>query len=138
MTVGLVLAVLAYVAVVAINFAKGKIGWGIAALLGVLWLFALGAAIRLARPSSWWAKQYYGPTKMAQAKERFPAEPTGVFEDTMEEQQKATRHERFPFECGVCGEAFEDRTEAENHVAHKHPDAAGAPAAAITRLGADG
>jgi protein-S-isoprenylcysteine O-methyltransferase Ste14 len=43
-------------------------------LVGMIWIVA---ACRLARPSSWWARRFYGPEKLRRAEERFPAEATG-------------------------------------------------------------
>jgi hypothetical protein len=37
-------------------------------LLGMVWVIA---ACRLARPSSWWARRFYGPEKMQRALRRF-------------------------------------------------------------------
>jgi hypothetical protein len=37
-------------------------------VLGMIWIVA---ACRLARPSSWWAKKFYGPEKVRRAEERF-------------------------------------------------------------------
>jgi hypothetical protein len=37
-------------------------------LLGMIWLVA---ACRLARPTSWWARRFYGPEKMRRALNRF-------------------------------------------------------------------
>lgn len=37
-------------------------------LLGTVWMVA---ACRLARPSSWWARRFYGPEKMQRALNRF-------------------------------------------------------------------
>lgn len=37
-------------------------------LLGMIWVVA---ACRLAHPSSWWARRFYGPKKMQQALNRF-------------------------------------------------------------------
>jgi len=37
-------------------------------LLGMVWVVA---ACRLARPSSWWARRFYGPEKMKRAEVRF-------------------------------------------------------------------
>ncbi|HXV05908.1 MAG TPA: hypothetical protein VFP23_08420 [Solirubrobacterales bacterium] len=37
-------------------------------LLGMVWVVA---ACRLARPSSWWARRFYGPKKMQRALNRF-------------------------------------------------------------------
>lgn len=35
---------------------------------GIVWMIA---SFRLARPSSWWARRFYGPEKLRRAKERF-------------------------------------------------------------------
>lgn len=40
-------------------------------LMGLVWLVA---ACRLARPSSWWARRFYGPRKMQRALNRFGPE----------------------------------------------------------------
>lgn len=40
-------------------------------LLGMVWVVA---ACRLARPSSWWARRFYGPEKMQRALNRFGSE----------------------------------------------------------------
>jgi threonine/homoserine/homoserine lactone efflux protein len=37
-------------------------------LLGLIWWVAI---FRLARPSSWWARRFYGPEKMQRAFDRF-------------------------------------------------------------------
>ena len=37
-------------------------------LLGMIWVVA---ACRLARPSSWWARRFYGPEKLRRAEKRF-------------------------------------------------------------------
>jgi len=37
-------------------------------LLGTIWIVA---ACRLARPTSWWARKFYGPEKMQRAQKRF-------------------------------------------------------------------
>lgn len=37
-------------------------------ILGMIWVVA---ACRLARPSSWWARRFYGPGKMQRALNRF-------------------------------------------------------------------
>jgi hypothetical protein len=37
-------------------------------LLGMIWVVA---ACRLARPTSWWARRFYGPEKMERAVSRF-------------------------------------------------------------------
>lgn len=39
-------------------------------LPGIIWIVA---ALRLARPSSWWARRFYGPRKMQRAIDRFGA-----------------------------------------------------------------
>jgi hypothetical protein len=46
--------------------------------VGVVWLIA---ALRLARPESWWARRLYGPRKLARAQARYgtsAAEPEGT------------------------------------------------------------
>lgn len=40
-------------------------------LLGMVWWVAV---FRLAHPSSWWARRFYGPGKMQRAVDRFGAE----------------------------------------------------------------
>jgi hypothetical protein len=40
-------------------------------IMGLIWCVA---ACRLARPSSWWAKRFYGPEKLRRAEERFGVE----------------------------------------------------------------
>ena len=40
-------------------------------LLGMIWIVA---ACRLAHPSSWWARRFYGPEKMQRALNRFGSE----------------------------------------------------------------
>jgi hypothetical protein len=40
-------------------------------LFGMIWIVA---ACRLARPSSWWARRFYGPEKMQRALNRFGPE----------------------------------------------------------------
>jgi hypothetical protein len=124
----------ASVAIAAVNFAKGKIGWGICALIGllVLWVIALVAAIRLARPDSWWARRFYDEEKRAQAEERFREERFGSFEDGLESERRAPsgRH-RLSFECSICGEGFESRKDGEHHVERLHPNATVAPSAAV-------
>jgi protein-S-isoprenylcysteine O-methyltransferase Ste14 len=37
-------------------------------LFGMIWIVA---ACRLARPDSWWAHRFYGPSKMQRAENRF-------------------------------------------------------------------
>ena len=74
---GLWPALLIYVAVTlypaGVNFAKGKFWWGLFCLLGFLYLFAVGAAIRLAKPDSYWARKLYDEKTIARARERFGA-----------------------------------------------------------------
>ena len=53
-----------------ITWSKGQraafaLGW---LLAGSIWVVA---AFRLARPSSWWARRFYGPDKLKRAEERF-------------------------------------------------------------------
>jgi hypothetical protein len=45
-------------------------------LLGMVWVVA---AFRLARPSSWWARHFYGPEKMQRALKRFNSETSTAF-----------------------------------------------------------
>lgn len=42
-------------------------------IIGMIWIVA---ACRLARPSSWWARRFYGPRKMQRALSRFGSEAT--------------------------------------------------------------
>lgn len=42
-------------------------------ILGMIWMVA---ACRLARPSSWWARRFYGPEKMQRALNRFNSRTT--------------------------------------------------------------
>ena len=56
---------------------KGKWGMivmGIFPIVGVTWFVG---AIRLAKPSSYWALRWYGEPKMAEAEQRF-GRPAGV------------------------------------------------------------
>lgn len=64
------LAVLLIPAVV--TWLKGQRLLFVAGLLlaGIVWLVA---ALRLARPGSYWARRFYGPEKLARAKQRFSA-----------------------------------------------------------------
>ena len=41
--------------------------------LGTVWLIA---ALRLARPESWWARHIYGPRKLARARDRYGSAAT--------------------------------------------------------------
>lgn len=56
-----------------ITWSKGQRGAFIFGflLLGMVWVVA---ACRLARPSSWWARRFYGPQKLQRAEERFGSE----------------------------------------------------------------
>jgi hypothetical protein len=54
-----------------VNCWKGKPWWGLACLLGIFWRFTYGAAIRLAKPDSWWALKLYDEKAMARSRERF-------------------------------------------------------------------
>ncbi len=50
---------------------KGHLGLFVAGcLVIVVWFIA---ALRLARPNSWWARRVYGPEKLQRARERYPA-----------------------------------------------------------------
>jgi hypothetical protein len=40
--------------------------------LGLVWWIA---ALRLARPRSWWSRHFYGPSKLARAESRYGAAP---------------------------------------------------------------
>jgi hypothetical protein len=44
-------------------------------ILGMVWVVA---ACRLARPSSWWARRFYGPEKMQRALNRFNPGPSAA------------------------------------------------------------
>lgn len=56
----------------AITWSKGqRLAFALGFLLvGAVWVVA---AFRLARPSSWWARRFYGPEKMQRAVDRFGA-----------------------------------------------------------------
>lgn len=51
-------------------FLKGK--WTLGALGLLVWVFALAGAVRLARPSSWWARRFYGVRKRTRSDARYP------------------------------------------------------------------
>lgn len=38
--------------------------------------FALATSIRLAKPSSWWSRRFYGVAKRKEARKRYPGAPT--------------------------------------------------------------
>jgi hypothetical protein len=121
-----------------VNLAKGKIGWGICAMTGIFWLLAIGAAVRLARPDSWWARKLYDDEEQARAEERFREERIGSFETPLEDPDRHRRGGPLGFECRVCGEQFESRDVAEHYVEHAHADATAAPSAAVSELTAAG
>jgi hypothetical protein len=129
---GVLVVVGVFVIPAAINFAKGKIGWGLCSLIGLLWPFAVGAAIRLARPESWWARRLYDEETMARSRERFAEERLGSFETKLEDGHKRSTGEPLQYECAVCGEVFGDQEAAEHHAAQHHPEAT--PASAVSRL----
>lgn len=58
------------VAPAAITWSKGqRLVFALGFVLpGIIWIVA---ALRLARPSSWWACRFYGPRKMQRAIDRF-------------------------------------------------------------------
>ena len=68
--------VIAYwLGIIAIAYAKGKPGL---ATLGIIFhLFALIGAIRLAEPSSWWARHFYDEATLQRAKIRYGISDTG-------------------------------------------------------------
>ncbi|MBL6632811.1 MAG: hypothetical protein O3B97_01630 [Actinomycetota bacterium] len=51
-------------------FLKGK--WTLGALGLLVWVFGFIGAVRLARPSSWWARRVYGERSQARADARYP------------------------------------------------------------------
>jgi hypothetical protein len=113
-----------------VTFMKGKIGLGLLGfLVQPLWW---GGALRLAKPDSPWARRFYGPEKMAAARERFappagaPGAPTPAPVPSFSDPASA----RSPvavegladssYGCSVCGDLFEDRERAIRHVAGRH------------------
>ncbi len=54
------------------KFAEFFLGW---VTVGLVWWIAL---FRLARPSSWWARHFYGPEKMRRAEARYGSETTAA------------------------------------------------------------
>lgn len=69
---GIVLWVVLIVGPSAITALKGQwalfvAGW---LTLGMVWWIA---ALRLARPGSWWSHRFYGPDKLARAQSRYGA-----------------------------------------------------------------
>jgi hypothetical protein len=72
---GIVLWVVLIVAPASITALKGQwllfaAGW---VTLGLVWWIA---ALRLARPRSWWSRRFYGPDKLACAESRYGATPS--------------------------------------------------------------
>lgn len=65
------LAVVAYIALTVVCLLKGKIATGLVGL--PMPFFGLVGAIRLAKPSSFWARRFYGPGKLEKARTRFGA-----------------------------------------------------------------
>lgn len=59
-----------------ISFLKGRIGLGVIAIF--VPLFGLWATFRLAKPTSPWARRFYGEHKLERAHERFPPDRRGV------------------------------------------------------------
>ena len=82
-----------YAAAIIICFQKGKKGFGWMGIFGflvpVLWVLVVVGAIRLAFPDSRWARERYGPEKMARAEERWPDQfvPQDLRESKAEGQQ---------------------------------------------------
>lgn len=101
------LGVLAVVIVIpsVICWLKGKRRW---AILGFWTGWHWVPVIRLAKPSSWWARKYYGPAKLARSIERFPQEPRPALAPEVVTEITA-RHERAggreygSNECPACG-----------------------------------
>lgn len=63
-------------AAAAIEIGEGKVaefclGW---ITVSLVWWIAI---FRLAHPSSWWARRFYGPKKMQRAENRYEPEPSG-------------------------------------------------------------
>lgn len=57
------------------TFLKGK--WILAALAILMWPFGLVGTLRLARPSSFWARRFYGERAAARSKARYPEDRRG-------------------------------------------------------------
>jgi hypothetical protein len=57
-------------------FLKGKWVSGLVGIFGIVvgvgWIWACGAAVRLAKPGSVWARRRYFGEKLARARERYP------------------------------------------------------------------
>ena len=71
-----VLALLVVAPCVVISFLKGKPWTGVVGLF--IGIAAVIGAIRLAKPTSWWARRNYGEAKLLQAAHRFPSEAAAV------------------------------------------------------------
>jgi hypothetical protein len=69
---GIVLSVVLVVGPLTITALKGQWALCIAGwlTLGMVWWIA---ALRLARPQSWWSRHLYGPDKLARAQSRYGA-----------------------------------------------------------------
>jgi hypothetical protein len=69
---GIVLGVVLIVGPLTITALKGQWALFVAGWLtvGVVWWIA---ALRLARPGSWWSRHLYGPDKLARAQSRYSA-----------------------------------------------------------------
>ena len=65
-------------------FLKGKWVAGLFGLIGSLW--AYGAAVRLAKPGSVWARKRYSGEKLARARARYPNDASVA--DAEEEEAK--------------------------------------------------
>jgi len=68
-------------AFVVVCFMKGKLIWGVLGLY--LSPIAIVAALRLARPSSWWARNRYDEAKLERSAERYKGEEKVVRPDAM-------------------------------------------------------
>lgn len=109
-------------------------------------------ALRLAKPDSPWARRYYGPEKMARARERFaasappaptapapapggalplppPAAPAPAPPVTVRGQAESS------YGCSVCGELFADRERAIRHVASRHGELYDSPEHGLVEIG---
>lgn len=92
------------------------------------WVIALLAAVRLARPHSWWARRFYDGEKQLRAQVRSEPDVQGI----------AGESERTPemtFQCQACGRYFPDEAVAMEHADGYHTELAFVDAkAALTRL----
>jgi hypothetical protein len=102
-----VLGVLAVAIVIpsVICWLKGKRRW---AILGFWTGWHWVPVIRLAKPTSWWARKYYGPDKLARSMERFPNEPRPALTQEVATEITALRErtvgsEYGSNECAACG-----------------------------------